>query len=93
MNKVLENIAYKMFFTCEKATFLIEKKASAEPLSFLEDIRLKAHLAICKWCNAYNKKVAFIDVAMLRISNKENEKILESELAEFKQHLKDKTLQ
>ena len=93
MNKILENIAHKMFFTCEKATFLIEKKASAETIGFLENIRLKAHLAICKWCNAYNKKVAFIDNAMLRISKKENEKILENEITEFKQHLKDKILQ
>ena len=92
MNKLLENIIHKMVFTCEKATFLIEKKASAEPISFLEDIRLKAHLAICKWCNAYNKKVALIDKAMLRISKKENKKIVESELTEFKQRLKDKTL-
>lgn len=92
-NKVLENIVHKLLFTCEKATFLIEKKASEEPISFLDNIRLKAHLATCKWCNAYNNKVAFIDAAMLRISKNEDEKIGESEIMEFKQYLKDKTLQ
>ena len=89
MNKILENIAYKIVFTCEKATLLIEKKASKEPISFLDNIRLMGHLAICKWCNAYSKKVALMDVAMLRISKKENEKMVESEIREFKQHLKD----
>ena len=93
MNKVLENIAHKMIFTFEEATLLIEKKASDEPISFLENIRLKAHLAICKWCNAYNKKVAMIDNAMNRISKKETDKKEESEMTEFKQHLKDKTLE
>lgn len=93
MNKILESIAHKIIFTCEKATLLIEKKASAEPISFLDDIRLKAHLSICKWCRAYNKKVRLIDNAMLRISKKENEEIGESEIKEFKQLLKDKTLQ
>jgi hypothetical protein len=93
MNKLLENIAHKMIFTCEEATLLIEKKASDEPISFLDNIRLKAHLAICKWCNAYNKKVTLIDHAMHRISEKETEKLADSEMTEFKQHLKDRTFQ
>jgi len=93
MNKVLENIAHKMVFTCEKATFLIEKKASGQSISILENMRLKGHLALCKWCRAYNKKVAIIDNAILRISKKANEKMVETEIKDFKNYLIDKTFQ
>ncbi len=87
MNKILENMMHKLVFSCEKATFLIEKKASAQPIGFLENIRLKGHLAICKWCRAYNKKVTIIDNAMMRISKKSNEKIVETEIMDFKNQL------
>lgn len=93
MNKTLENIAHKMVFTCEKATFLIEKKASSQSISIMDNIRLKGHLAMCKWCRAYKKKVAFIDNSILRISSKTNNNIDETEINDFKSHLKDKIIQ
>ena len=93
MHKILENIAYKMVFTCEKATFLIEKKASAQSISIIENMRLKGHLAMCKWCRAYNKKVTIIDNAILRISKKPNEKMIETEIKDFKNYLIDKIFQ
>lgn len=93
MKKVLEKIIKKLLYSCEKATYLIEKKASAQPISVLEDIRLKGHLAMCKFCRAYNKKVSIIDKAMIMILNKSSEKISETELKDFINHLKGKNLQ
>jgi len=89
MNKILENIIHKLIYTCEKATYLIEIKASGHPLNALESIRLKGHLAICKWCKAYEKKVDIIDQAMIRISEKSNDSLMESEIKELKNDLKE----
>jgi predicted anti-sigma-YlaC factor YlaD len=93
MNKVLENIAHKMFYTCEQATFMIEKKVSTQGIGIMENIRLKIHLSMCKFCRAYNKKVAIMDKVMLNFSKKENKKIDESEINDFKDLLKTKILQ
>ena len=93
MNKLLEKMMHKLLLSCEKATFLIEKKASAQSIGILENIRLKGHLAICKWCRAYNKKVTIIDNAMMRISKKSNEKIEDIEINDFKNHLIKQTFQ
>ena len=87
MHKILENIVHKLVYTCEEATYLLEKKASAQALSTLETIRLKSHLAICKFCRAYEKKVHAIDQAMIRISKKPVDILKDSEIAEFKKRL------
>ena len=83
----------KLLFSCEKATFLIEKKASAQSISIVENMRLKGHLAMCKFCRAYNKKVSIIDKAMVKISNKSSEQLKETEIKDFINHLKDKNFQ
>ncbi len=89
MNKILENIIHKLFYTCKEATYLIEKKASEQHLSTIESIRLKGHLAICKLCKAYEKKVKIIDQAMIRISEKSNYSLTEPEISEFNISLKE----
>lgn len=93
MISILEKIAKKLFFSCEKATFLIEKKASGQTIRVIENIRLKGHLAMCKWCRAYEKKVTIIESAMLNISKKEEESIVDIELESFKIQLKEKMFQ
>lgn len=87
----MKSIIYKLLFTCEKVSLLLEKKASAESISFLDNIRLKGHLAICKWCKAYDKKVTIIDDALVRISEKSHESIEEAELKDFKNQLIEKS--
>lgn len=89
MNKILENIIHKLIYTCEEANSLIEIKVSGHPLSTLERIRLKGHLAVCKWCKSYEKKVKIIDQAMKRISEKPKDNLLNSEIKEFKNSLKE----
>lgn len=87
MNKTLESMIYKLVFTCEKASLLIEKKASGQAIGLLNNIRLQGHLSICKWCRAYNKKVALIDMALVRISKKSNVAIDVAEMDAFKNQL------
>lgn len=87
MNNTLENMVYKLVFTCEKASLLIEKKASGQAIGLLNNIRLQGHLSICKWCRAYNKKVALIDMALVRISKKSNLDIEVAEMDAFKNQL------
>lgn len=89
MNNILEKIIHKLIYTCEEATYRIEIKASGHPFSALENIRLKGHLAMCKWCKAYEKKVNIIDQAMNRLSKKSNDSLMESEIKEFKTDLKE----
>lgn len=92
MNKVLENMAYKLLFTCEEATLLIEKKASGQTIGMIDSIRLKGHLIVCKWCRAYDKKVKIIDDALVRISSQAKDVVEESEIKEFKNQLIETTL-
>jgi hypothetical protein len=88
MIKFMKHIMYKLLYTCEEATLLIEKRASAESLSLMERFRLRGHLAMCKWCNAYSKKVLLMDKAMGRISKKTIQNVQEIELVEFQKRLK-----
>lgn len=89
MIKIVENIIHKLIYTCEQATYLIEIKASGKSLSVSENIRLKAHLTLCKWCRAYKKKVNIIDKAMIRISDKSNNSLSDLEINSFKNKLKE----
>ena len=43
-----------IMLSCNKATLLIEK-SHAEPLSFVDRMKLKMHIAICDKCAGYQK--------------------------------------
>lgn len=45
-------IVSSMFLSCQKASFLISKKQETK-LSFVEEIRLKAHLSMCTMCTNF----------------------------------------
>jgi len=49
------------FISCKKATELTEKKLSFG-LSITEEIRLRVHHNICKYCAQYHKQSIIIDV-------------------------------
>lgn len=49
-----------LFYSCKKATELIEKEKIAG-LSSVEKVRLKLHLSMCKECNAYKHSSDVID--------------------------------
>lgn len=49
--------------SCHKATLLIEK-SHARPLSFVERVKLKMHLAMCDKCAGYQKQSLIIENAL-----------------------------
>lgn len=69
----LHKILHILILPCAKATFLIEKRISSR-LTFLEWAQLKAHLVLCKWCKAYEKKAEFLQKALQNIIKKNQSK-------------------
>lgn len=55
--KKLMNI---IMLSCNKATLLIEK-SHAEPLSFVDRMKLKMHIAMCDKCAGYQKQSLIIE--------------------------------
>ncbi len=88
----MKNIVYKLLFTCEEATLLMERKMSAESIGVIDNIRLRGHIAICRWCRAYSKKVTIIDAAITRLSERSNKEIEEAEIRDFQNQLIERTL-
>lgn len=58
--KKLMNI---IMLSCNKATLLIEK-SHGTPLSFVERVKLKMHLAMCDKCAGYQKQSLIIENAL-----------------------------
>lgn len=58
-------IIHKLFLTCQETTLLLEVKNNL-PLSFIENIRLKIHLYICKNCETYQQNIKIIDKILER---------------------------
>ncbi len=54
------NIMNAMMFSCMKATELMELKKGT-PLSFIKNMQLRLHVALCSGCRNYMKQSALID--------------------------------
>ncbi|AQX11113.1 hypothetical protein BAX94_14875 [Elizabethkingia meningoseptica] len=67
--KTLKKIIHFLILPCSKATFLIEKRMHT-PLTFIEKIRLNAHLTACKWCISYDRKARFLHEALKNLVQK-----------------------
>lgn len=46
---------------CKQATYLTLKKEEVKKLSFKEELALKLHMAICKFCRAFRKQSALMN--------------------------------
>jgi hypothetical protein len=46
---------------CKQATYLLLKKEEIKKLSFKEEISLRFHLSICKFCKLFRKQSAIIN--------------------------------
>ena len=55
-----------LFFSCKKATEIIEK-SKIEPLNPLENSRLKIHLSMCKSCQEYSQASDHLDEQWVKI--------------------------
>ncbi|GEM65462.1 hypothetical protein SF1_34440 [Sphingobacterium faecium NBRC 15299] len=72
---MLKRMIHFLLLPCSQTTLLIEMQQSGQ-LSFIQKLRLKLHLAICKWCRAYQKKSAYLDKILLKNIHKENIEII-----------------
>lgn len=76
---------------CSEATLEIEKQNARSTTSLLQRLRLKAHLAICKWCSAYERKIVILDSKLNTLVEKEKHNDLKDiDIHEFKDVLKKK---
>lgn len=60
-----------MIRSCKEATRLISEGLD-KPLSPDEQLRLRAHLAICRGCRAISERLAFLRRAVSRLSGKDD---------------------
>lgn len=56
----MEKILHILFFSCKKATLLIEM-SQKQKLSLIESLRLKMHLKMCEKCTQYKKQSFLIE--------------------------------
>lgn len=57
-----------VMLNCDKATFLLSKK-DAEPLSCVEKVKLKMHLATCIYCRKFAKQSELITTQLTSLKN------------------------
>ena len=79
----------KLQFTCCEATLLMEQQ-NANTISFTDKIKLKIHILICKWCEAYNKKLKIIDANMQLKNTEKQIEITDLELDKLKDEINKK---
>lgn len=46
---------------CKQATYLLLKKEELKKLSFKEEMAMKFHMSICKFCRAFKKQSAIMN--------------------------------
>lgn len=86
----MSKLFHKIFLTCDEATIFIEKEKAGE-LSLLSRMRLKIHLLVCKWCEAYYHKVQFLDKVLKDIvSSDDDNKQEDKDITDFKERVKKK---
>ncbi|WP_312553469.1 hypothetical protein [Empedobacter brevis] len=95
MKNRLLKILHFFILSCPDATFQMEKQLNGE-LSFLQKIRLKSHLTVCKWCRSYNRKSYLLQEALQKIIRSDSEKQMSEQLdtqkltSEIEKKLKNK---
>lgn len=52
--------------TCKQVTRIVSQ-AQERPLSFMERLKLRLHLMMCKGCRNYNKQMSFIRKTCCRL--------------------------
>jgi hypothetical protein len=87
---MVKRLIHILFMPCRQATLLIEKR-NADSITSFQKIRLNAHLMICKWCRAYNRKINVMEDLMRKIFTQDApDKFNNIDLQTFKDKLKEK---
>lgn len=84
-----KRIIHLFVLSCEKATFLIEKQLHMS-LSPLENLQLRAHFSLCKYCTAYKYKAIFLGKLMAdkRMMDESNHLFPERDVGDLKEKFK-----
>ncbi len=64
-------------YSCKVATEMVEKK-NIVGLSFIESLKLKLHLSICKACKSYKKQSEFVDTFLQKENLQEEAPFIEN---------------
>lgn len=86
---MIRKILHILFLPCSEATLLMEKR-NAQTISPKENRRLSLHIAVCKWCKAYNEKLKLLDKVFRKTLTERNAEINESEIQDFKNKMIEK---
>ena len=66
------------------------EEQNANAIGFTNKMKLKMHILICKWCEAYNKKLKVIDAKLHFQSQEKTIEISNTQLNDFKEKMNDK---
>lgn len=86
---MIRKILHILFLPCSEATLLMEKR-NAQTISPKENRRLSLHIAVCKWCKAYNEKLKLLDKIFRKTLTERNAEINEYEIQDFKNKMIEK---
>lgn len=74
MKSITIKIIHFFILSCPEATLQIEKQLNGQ-VSWPQKIRLKIHLAVCKWCHSYNQKCTLIQRVLHKTIRDNSEKL------------------
>lgn len=49
----------KLFLSCKRASELVDQKLAGE-ITYVQNMQLRMHLSMCRFCSAYEKQSTFI---------------------------------
>ena len=75
--------------TCKQATRL-QSEAMDRRLSFLENLGLRVHLLLCKWCRRYGEQLTFMRSAAHECEEHENPETPQRLSPEARERIKQK---
>lgn len=83
-----KNILHLFVLSCKKATFLIEKQLHTQ-ISPMENLQLRTHLSLCKYCTAYKHKALFLDKLIERSASENSHLFSQQEVDDLKDKISD----
>lgn len=74
----MNTIGRILFFSCEDATRLTEKKLN-QKISFLAQVRLDVHTSLCKACKNYQAQSQLIEESLKKNLHEDNLELIEND--------------
>ena len=88
---MVSKLIHLLILPCSRVSYLLELQQGGAPLSRSQQLRLRAHLSVCKLCSMYRRKLILLDKTMRRILHEAPaSEVKPEELEELKERLKKK---